>query len=247
MKSLINFPEEVATSLALSPLQQLSCHGAIIYLDGDSDADQTTSSTITDSESDDDENDVYYQDSCSYDTGDSDIDAAIQHDTTTNNGTNNSRKERSVSFGLVHVRQYERIVGDHPETKVGVPLSLGWAYNEDDRHPDGIPIDCYECDRIRKVHVRMSSITRKNMLMHVFGVPKEEILIAEERSTNLRKQREKSRRQLQVANQTNDTFKKLGKKIKKRGISLLKGMSYASQIGMSGGGTSLSAAAQYAS
>merc|ERR1739841_190423 len=97
-------------------------------------------------------------------------------------------KRRSVSFGPIHVRQYERIVGDHPETKVGVPLAIGWAYYEDERHPDGISIDRYESDRIRRGKVRMSSIARKNMMLHVFKFPEEEIKQAEKRSIKLKKQ-----------------------------------------------------------
>merc|ERR1739848_269573 len=98
---------------------------------------------------------------------------------------NHSRQERSVSFGPIHVRQYERIVGDHPDTKVGVPLAIGWAYYEDDRYPEGISIDRYECDRIRKGKKRMSSITRKNILLNVFEISADEIAQAEERSKKL--------------------------------------------------------------
>ena len=34
----------------------------------------------------------------------------------------------TVSFGPIFVREYERIVGDHPETQIGVPLGLGWGF-----------------------------------------------------------------------------------------------------------------------
>merc|ERR1711959_658425 len=103
--------------------------------------------------------------------------------------------------------------------KVGVPLAIGWAYYEDDRHPDGISIERYECDRIRRGKVRMSSITRKNMLLNVHGLSEEDVREAEQRSKKLRKQREKSEKKLNGTTQT--TVKKLGKKIRKGGISLL--------------------------
>jgi len=240
MKSLIEFPEEVTTPLSSSPKQLQSCHTyfkPIGFVHSDSETEETSSSASTDNESygfdsDNDENDVAYQE-LSVDgitIIDGDDDAAIQHDATSTENDTISRKERSVSFGPIHVRQYERIVGDHPETKVGVPLSLGWAYYEDDRHPDGISIDRYECDRIRRGKVRMSSITRKNLLLNVFDVPEEEIRLAEQKSKKRKKQRERAKREQLGITQTQNTLKKFGKKIRKGGVSLLKGMSYASQI-----------------
>lgn len=265
MKTLIDFPEEVATPLSSSPIQQISCQlnvpsihfDAINYFDSDSETDETSSSTIADSDIDDsdsddadsdiDENDVPYQDLTADGIAEHGDKTVVQHDTTatTNNNindNNHTRKERSVSFGPIHVRQYERIVGDHPETKVGVPLSLGWAYNEDEQHPDGISIERFESDRIRRGKVRMSSITRKNMMMNVFGVPVEELKEAEKRSKVLRKQREKMRKKQQCQNTT--AIQRLGKKIQKSGISLLKGMTVAAQMGMVN--NSLSSAAERA-
>merc|ERR1739836_319140 len=150
------------------------------------------------------------------------------------------RNERSVSFGPIRVREYERIVGDHPDTRVGVPLSLGWAYYEDEENANGIPIDLYECDRIRKGKIRMSSITRKNILLNVWEVPMEDIVEAEKRSKKLQKERQKQINN--AGNPTQAAFKKLGKKIRKGGFSLLKGMSFAAQMGMSNSGTNLTSA-----
>ena len=90
---------------------------------------------------------------------------------------------RRVSFGPIHVREYERIIGDHPLTKVGVPLSLGWGYVEKDK----VPIGQYESDRIRKGNLRMSSITRKNILHNVFGYSENELRDAEKEVQNIKK------------------------------------------------------------
>jgi len=236
MKSLIEFPKEVATPSSSAEIPQKTCQNYFeaIGFDNSSDfeTDQSTSSTGTESESegidsgsDYDENDISYRSSL-----ESEETVAI-HDES-DDETSNRKERRSVSFGPIHVRQYERIVGDHPETKVGVPLGIGWAYNEDEDHPDGISIERYEADRIRKGKVRMSSITRKNMMLHVFGFPEEEIKSAEKRSTRLRKQKEKA------AGAHQSTLKKFGKRIKKRGISVLKGMS---QVGQLAGGAGLAA------
>jgi len=258
MKSLIEFPEEVVTvtpsSSSSATILQLAdkLYATTITfdtdddiddgIDSDSDSDQTTTaSTITESESesesdiddsDDDENDNENENENSHYHNrlveDYDDDATIQDNT-------NNKQKRSVSFGPIHVRQYERIVGDHPETSVGVPMAIGWAYYEDERHhPNGISIERYESDRIHRKgrNIRMSSITRKNMLLNVFGVPEQELLRAEKDN---KKQR---RRKLSNKNQPLVVAHTLGKKIRKCGMSFLKGMSYAAQSGMMTGGSS---------
>merc|ERR1739841_296536 len=136
-------------------------------------------------------------------------------------------KRRSVSFGPIHVRQYERIVGDHPETKVGVPLAIGWAYYEDDQHPNGVSIDRYESDKIQRSKIRLSSITRKNMMLHVFKLDEEEIRQAEKRSMKLRIPNAKTTEQ--------SPLKRFGKKMRKGGMAILKGVSQAAQFGSASG------------
>jgi len=231
MKSLIEFPEEVATPSSspslLEKAGQQSYFDAIGFANSDCETDRSTSSTSTDIESDSgsdiDENDIPC-DEHSSDFKNSAADNAVDE-----SNNNKTTPRRSVSFGPIHVRQYERIVGDHPETKVGVPLAIGWAYYEDERHPDGISIDRYESDRIQRGKLRMSSITRKNMMLHVFGLDEEEIRMAEKRSTKLRKQNAKS------VGGSQSPLKKFGKKIKKGGMTVLKGLSQAAQFGSGAG------------
>jgi hypothetical protein len=38
--------------------------------------------------------------------------------------------KRNVSFGRIHIREYERILGDNPSCSCGPPISLGWQYWE---------------------------------------------------------------------------------------------------------------------
>eukprot|EP00957_Ditylum_brightwellii_P144576 11012971-Ditylum_brightwellii.AAC.1 len=37
---------------------------------------------------------------------------------------------RSVSFGVIKVRGYERALGDHPCVTSGAPVTLGWRYRQ---------------------------------------------------------------------------------------------------------------------
>lgn len=94
-----------------------------------------------------------------------------------------------VRFGEIHIREYNRVLGDHPDTRVGPPISLGWEYNI----LDAQTIDGYEKSRSpKKSYLRLNSITRKNMLKNEFGVPEEEIKNAEKEIQKIKQQREKS-------------------------------------------------------
>jgi len=250
MKSPIQYPEEVVTPTVSSLLKKESCQTmdlAITFrkdvcLHSDNESDQTTSSTITDSASEDDQcdSDGSVSDCDEYDLRAPSAANKNNDSTKTENAesaSSNTRERRSVSFGPIHVRQYERIVGDHPDTKVGVPLSIGWGYYEDDNYPDGVSIERYESDRIRKGKMRMSSITRKNLLLNVFGLPEKEVLLAEKRSKKLRKERERGTKK------SESTLKNFGKKLRKGSLSLLK--SYAQVGGSIGGGSGFSSAVEH--
>ena len=129
--------------------------------------------------------------------------------------------KRSVRFGTIQVREFNRIVGDHPDVKVGPPISIGWDFVESDAQC----LDQYEADRPARSLRRMSSITRKNLLSNVFGVPEEEIRAAEKEVQLILKSRERSKKQSKLAGNVQSA----GKKIKKvlLGETLMKGLAAA--------------------
>jgi len=137
---------------------------------------------------------------------------------------------RKVSFGPIHVREFERIVGDHPDCKVGVPLAIGWAFYE--RKP--VSIEEHENDRFLKGknNMRMTSITRKNILQNVFGIPEEELRSAEKENQKIRQQRETSSKQATAATKTQSAIRGVGKKVRRGSWALLKGMAAAAQSGL---------------
>ena len=91
----------------------------------------------------------------------------------------------SVRFGSIQIREYERIVGDHPDVKVGPPLGIGWNYVEH----EPVDVNSYESSRRPTTRIvrRLTSVTRKNILMNVFGIPEEEIAAAEKENQKIRK------------------------------------------------------------
>ncbi|KAG7339974.1 hypothetical protein IV203_006377 [Nitzschia inconspicua] len=124
-----------------------------------------------------------------------------------------SHSSSSVSFGSIHIRDYERIPGDHPETSLGVPLSLGWAFRE--RH--AVSVHQWEKQKMDKFLEddtaivlkprkatggcggasgnvrRLGAMTRKRLLMDEFNVPLQEITQAERELSKFKKQLEKQR------------------------------------------------------
>ena len=103
-----------------------------------------------------------------------------------------SERETTISFGSVSVREYNQIIGDHPEVRVGPPISLGWEYTQ----RVALSLDEYEETRPpKKVILRLSSITRKNLLHNVFGYTEEEIRSAEKEVQKIRKKRDQTLKQ----------------------------------------------------
>lgn len=144
----------------------------------------------------------------------SDLSQASDNTSTTefsSSSDENSSKPKRVSFGAIHVREHERIIGDHPETKIGVPLSLGWGYFD----KTSVPIDQYEDDRVLKGNFRMSSITRKRILHTVYGIPEDEIRAAEKEVRMISELNEKCKKKAEKKTKRSSAMKKVGKHFKK--------------------------------
>jgi hypothetical protein len=99
--------------------------------------------------------------------------------------------KKTVSFFSVTVRQYNRVIGDHPEVRVGPPVSLGWEYLQ---LPEQT-LEEYQESKPERRSLRLSSITRKNLLLNVFGYSEEEIRAAEKEVQVIQKKREQSLKQ----------------------------------------------------
>lgn len=120
--------------------------------------------------------------------------------------------EKKVHFGSVQIRNYERVLGDNPACSCGSPTSLGWKYTA----MDPIPLDQYEGDRnpLRgRRQLKMSPITRRNILHNILGYTHEEIDAAEEKMKVIRRQREKSKKL--SSSPGKDAVRAIGRKIKR--------------------------------
>mmetsp|Transcript_30524 Transcript_30524/g.46238 ORF Transcript_30524/g.46238 Transcript_30524/m.46238 type:complete len:164 (-) Transcript_30524:159-650(-) len=120
------------------------------------------------------------------------------------------RKSIRVTFDTVDVREYERTVGDHPETKIGPPIALGWGYVEG----KSVPLDQFELQKRRKGIRRMTSVARRNILQ-LFGVPDDEILQAENDVQKIQKSRERTRKQGSISGRTESAVRNIKRTFKR--------------------------------
>jgi hypothetical protein len=106
----------------------------------------------------------------------------------------------AIRFGAVLVREFERIPGDHPDTRVGVPLSIGWGFLE----RDAIPLDQFESEfrksgESMKHLPRVPSLTRRRILHDEFGISDTQLLQSEKAVLKSRKQRAYSNKQSKIS------------------------------------------------
>ena len=98
-----------------------------------------------------------------------------------------------VSFGDVHIREFERIAGDHPDA-TGPPLSIGWSFNE----AKSVSLESYEQRRgIRSGEAiqPLSATLRQNILQYSFGISADEIRDQTQEALKAKQQRFKSNNQ----------------------------------------------------
>lgn len=98
-----------------------------------------------------------------------------------------TNSSKSVSFSGVQIREYSRIIGDHPSCQSGIPVTLGWDFVEAEVED----LDKYETRRLRRrktKHLFLSSITRFNILAYHFGYQVDDLKKAE-RDANMRRRK----------------------------------------------------------
>lgn len=116
-----------------------------------------------------------------------------------------TKKRLSVSFGAIQVREYNRILGDNTNVKVGPPISIGWDYVQNE------PVDLVKYEESRpfarsRDHLKLVSFERRKILKE-FQVPEKEIK-ATVKMIKKQREREQSKKQEEKERQWNETKKK---------------------------------------
>lgn len=95
--------------------------------------------------------------------------------------------KKKVQFGLVYTREYNRIIGDNPETNEGPPLSIDWCFVECKPYHASVK-------RNGKKAQRVPPIMRREILQYGFGYNVDELEKAEKHVAKIAKQRCMKRR-----------------------------------------------------
>lgn len=124
-----------------------------------------------------------------------------------------SRSDKKVSFGSIEIREYNRIVGDHPDVRVGVPIGISWEYAVH----EPLPVDEYEENRpTRRKNLRLSSFTRRKLLQREFLVDEQEIIAAEKEVEKIKRLRERSNNQSKTVATVESALQSTKRKIFRR-------------------------------
>lgn len=134
-----------------------------------------------------------------------------------------------VGFGSVRIREFDRIVGDHPDVGQGPPLSIGWNYLE----LEATSLDAYEQGK-RDKHAqkvqdaknrggwaplpglrKLSSGRRRDMLRIGFDITLRELEQAEAEVEKTKKQREQTNKQKKVFTRTEEILQSAQRKLKR--------------------------------
>lgn len=115
-------------------------------------------------------------------------DHSVESEPPTMENSSPKKEKKSVRFGSINIRKYNRILGDNPACSNGCPVQLGW-----DSFPQPIvPIDEYETNRLprrTRRHLQLTAITRRNSLHYHFGYTHTEIEQGAEEIKKIKKQR----------------------------------------------------------
>lgn len=131
------------------------------------------------------------------------------------------RSTTKVSFASIHIRDYNRIVGDHPDAKAGPPLAIGWAFVE----KDAMDINTYEQQKAQAKENsdkpwmfglrRMTANRRRDLLQTEFEIPVEELDAAEQQVQKVRKQRAQTNNQKKLFTRTEEMMQSAKRKLQR--------------------------------
>mmetsp|Transcript_27549 Transcript_27549/g.77198 ORF Transcript_27549/g.77198 Transcript_27549/m.77198 type:complete len:258 (+) Transcript_27549:158-931(+) len=100
-------------------------------------------------------------------------------------------QKKHVSFGTVQIRYYERIVGNHPEVRFGIPLGIGWSYDSIEE----IDVDEYERTQFLKLGkttpYKLSRQARRKIFHNQVGMTQEETAALEAKLDRKRSREER--------------------------------------------------------
>ena len=110
------------------------------------------------------------------------------------------RRSSSVRFGSVTTREFERIVGDHPDFRRGPPVAIGWNYQDTEE----VSLDAHQFRRSlrrgesvdAKDLLPLTETERKTILQRDWSYSSDEIDVAQKEVQKVKHERQENNRAL---------------------------------------------------
>ncbi|GAX26142.1 hypothetical protein FisN_18Hh258 [Fistulifera solaris] len=126
----------------------------------------------------------------------------------------NKGLERKVSFKQVHVKEFDRIIGDNPSCSFGVPISIGWTVENESE----IDMEEYESFRVQhrrsKLEMLLPKETREVLLMD-WGCSTEDMSQAVKEKVKIKNQRNFTVAKLGPIDSLEELMERANRKMKK--------------------------------
>jgi hypothetical protein len=98
------------------------------------------------------------------------------------------KRQNSVGFASVVIREYNLTIGDNPSVSYGPPISLDWEYSQ----LESVTLEQYEAHRAPRRTLRqmcMNYYTRRNVLTYKFGYDEHEVKKASKLADKVKRER----------------------------------------------------------
>jgi len=123
------------------------------------------------------------------------------------------RRQHSVGFASVVIREYDLTIGDNPSVSYGPPISLDWDYTQ----LASVTLEHYEAHRAPRRSLRqmcMNYYTRRNVLTYKFGYTEEQVKQASKQADKSKRERAVTKYFLPYA-KVEDVLTSAGRKAKR--------------------------------
>ena len=121
--------------------------------------------------------------------GDSTGQTSILSNSAASSTTRGSNKVASaVSFQSVNIREYDRIIGDNPSCKYGIPISLDWSHSGERSHTLN-DYEKFKGMQRSKSMMRMNARTRESIVKMKLGYSDEEIAVVLKENKKIQRSR----------------------------------------------------------
>lgn len=120
-------------------------------------------------------------------------------------------KKSMVTFDTVSIREYNRILGDHPDCTEGPPITIGWNYSEQPVQD----LEDYESNRHQRRSFHLTSDSRQMMMKQVLGISDFEIRMAQNGVRQILRQRQLSRSQTKAEEKVEVLLQSAHRKLKR--------------------------------